>query len=84
MYSVLFVGCLYVLLYMRRGRATRRGIVAAVVLMYLLCSAHMAIILARAYLAFIDSAPIDGPTAYYEILNSPLNLVQQALFVLSG
>ncbi|KZV98761.1 hypothetical protein EXIGLDRAFT_763232 [Exidia glandulosa HHB12029] len=83
-YTVLFVGCLYVLIYMRTARTTRRVIVAAVVLMYLLCSGHMAVILARAYLAFTKSEDIGGPKAFYMRLNTPLNLAQQALFVVSG
>ncbi|EJD48231.1 hypothetical protein AURDEDRAFT_183566 [Auricularia subglabra TFB-10046 SS5] len=83
-YTVLFFTCIYILCYLRDPRSTSKTVLSAVVVMYGVATAHVAIVLRRALLAFIYSHLDGGSEAFYNEVSHPLNVAQQSLFIVNG
>lgn len=84
MYTVLFFTCIYILCYLRDPRSTSKTVLTAVIAMYGVATAHVAIIVRRALLAFIYSHIEGGSNAFYAEVSQPLNVAQQSLFIVNG
>jgi len=79
-FSILFGFTLYVLVYKRNGPINNL-LLGALILMYVLATAHMGVVMARAVIGFvIVREKPGGTTAYLAIVSNASNLVRSALY----